>query len=192
MVLSSKGVCVIYIILLPKRQRFSFYIYPFPWCQTGQAGHSRQRPQPPKGKTKRKTERTRTREGFAPKWKNKGKTKEKVQSNGGRLSPLPLTAPPLLHWGDSLRFCAPDPCRAPKSRTASVARPSHRGLTEGVRGCFDSHDSPIFFHIFLACGAHARHLVNRGRRDCGSPLVHHHHLLVSVIPNLSRLVPIAA
>ena len=51
------------------------------------------------------------------------------------------------------------------SKTASVALPSHSNLTEGVHGCFHSHAFCISFNIFLACGAHARHLVKRWCRD---------------------------
>lgn len=47
------------------------------------------------------------------------------------------------------------------SRTASVALPSHKSLTEGVRGRLYSHAFPIAFHTRLAWRAHARQVVSR-------------------------------
>ena len=73
-----------------------------------------------------------------------------------------------------------------KSKTTSVARPSHRSLTEGARGRFHSHAFSISFHILFAYGAHAWHLVEKWCRDWGSPLAHYQYSPVSVISNRSR------
>ena len=54
------------------------------------------------------------------------------------------------------------------SKTASVARPSHRSLTEEVRGRSNSHAFPTALHLFQS----AEHRVKRWCRDWGSPLAH--------------------
>ena len=68
------------------------------------------------------------------------------------------------------------------SKTASMAFPSHRYLTDGARGLFHLRASPVSFHSLLVCGRHAGHRVKRWYRDWGSPLAHHQHSGVPVRP----------
>ena len=78
------------------------------------------------------------------------------------------------------------------SKTASVAFPFHRCLTDGALGLSHPKASPISFHSLLVCGRQAGHLVKRWCLDWGSPLAHHQHSAVSVLPNLRRWVPVSA
>ena len=78
------------------------------------------------------------------------------------------------------------------SKTASVALPTHKCLTDGALGLSHSKASPISFHSLLVCGLHAGHLVKRWCLDWGSPLAHHQHSAVSVLPKRRRWVPVSA
>ena len=68
-----------------------------------------------------------------------------------------------------------------KSRTAPVAFPFHSRLAEGALGCFHPHAFAMFFHIFLACGAQAWHLVKRWWLSCRLPFSHHQYLSLSIL-----------
>ena len=78
------------------------------------------------------------------------------------------------------------------SKTASVAFPSHKCLTDGALGLSHPKASPTSFHSLLVCGLQAGHLVKRWCLDWGSPLAHHQHSAVSVLPNRRRWVPVSA
>ena len=68
------------------------------------------------------------------------------------------------------------------SRTASIAFPSHKYLTDGALGLSHPKASPMSLHSLFVCGRHAGHLVKRWYLDWGSPLAHHQHSGVSVLP----------
>ena len=118
--------------------------------------------------------------------KDEGKIQSRV---GAALLPLHRSPPPP---GGTLSTPVHPTLVRRISRTASVARPSHRSLNEEVCGCSHSHAFPISLHIFLACGAHARHLVKRWCRDWGSPLAHNQYSLVSIFLIRQKWDPITA
>ena len=99
--------------------------------------------------------------------------------------------PPILRGGSS-HFYASYCVVHKNSKTAPAALTSNKSLTDGVRGCSHSHASPTSFQILRLCSVHDAHRVNRWCLDCGSPLIHHQHLAVSVFPNRFRCVPVAA
>ena len=132
----SSGGCFIYI---PSPWRQTVIVGP-PTTIKKVKGETKETPPRPEKMSHRKEKR------------NKGKTKGKkeVKSKGGpALPPLPPSASSggtrsaLMHLTLVVRR---------NSKTASVARPSHRSLTEGARGRSHSHASPISFHNLLACG----------------------------------------